>query len=115
MFDRCIRILYCFLLCLLVSLLLVYERTTFAVPDPNAFDINGQSIDQNVPSSVPVGTWTQVNTSFGKDQLNSNHSTNIRKNTLKSIMVIAVAILILMIIGGIISVIVYHVKKNLTE
>ena len=112
MFGRCVRILYCFLLCLLVSLLIIYVHATFAIPNPYAFDINSQGIDPSVPSLVPVQTWTQVNMSLGKDHLNNNHSTNIRKNILKSIMVVAVAILILMITGGIISVIVYRVKKK---
>ncbi|CAF2078048.1 unnamed protein product [Rotaria magnacalcarata] len=106
MFDIFRRVLYPFHMYFLLYLC-VNQDINFALPNVQSKDIN-----EIIFSSLPNRDQLQVKINRGKDQLNAYHSTNTRANVIKTVFIIVGGILMLAIVGGIISIIVYYVKQE---
>ncbi|CAF0959348.1 unnamed protein product [Rotaria sordida] len=111
MFDEYLQLLYPFHLWLLLYLF-IKQDITFAVPQIDIGNINSKDIDTNEYSPVSVTTWIQLKMNLGKDHLNAYHSRKTRPTIMKATFIMISSILILLSVGGIISIIVYYVKKE---
>ncbi|CAF1600109.1 unnamed protein product [Rotaria sp. Silwood1] len=82
----------------------IKQDRTLAVPQVD--------IDANEFLSVSSTPWIQLKINLGKDQLNAYHSRNTRANIMKTALIIMSVSLILLCVGGTISIIIYYVKKK---
>ncbi|UJR31807.1 hypothetical protein I4U23_019284 [Adineta vaga] len=86
------------------------ERS-FALSNLYVTNIDDGYANENILPLISNEDQIRVKTSFGKDKLNAAHLRDTRQSMLKSIPLVATGVLMLIMIGGIISVIVYHIKK----
>jgi hypothetical protein len=96
----------------LLLILFIRHDITIAFPNSEIANINGEDFDTTSLSLVHNNVWIQVTMDPGKDQLNANSLRATRVNIMGSVFMITASVLILVIVGGIISVIIYYVKKK---
>lgn len=111
MFDDCYKSSYSFRIYLLIIFINGLEKN-FALSNLyRTHNTGDESIDENISSSIAYDNRIQMRTSFDKDKLNAAHLRETRESMLKSIALISVGVVSLILIGGIVGIIVYYVKK----
>jgi hypothetical protein len=106
-----IRIVY-FFQCYLLVVLLIQQDILSALPTPNVANANNKLVNTKVTPTVSNNVWVKLTSNPGKDKLNARQLKDTRTNIVKTVVVIVGSVSILFIIGGIISIIVYYVKKK---
>jgi hypothetical protein len=105
------NILYCLYLYLLLFVI-IKQDLIFALPNQNIADVNSEDTGVKVLPPVSNRAWAQFKKSPGKDQLNAHHLNDTRGNIMRSVFIIVGGIFILVSVGGIISIVVYYIKKK---
>ena len=108
MFDTYIRIFYSFQLYLLM-IVLIKQKTISTLPTSNN---NNMDISDKTIRLVSDKAWVKVSMNPGKDKSNAYQLRNTRGNIMKTVIMIISGVFILFFIGGIISIIIYYVKKH---
>ncbi len=103
MLNEDIRIFYYVQLCLLLIVLIKFD-VNFALPN--------SKVDKDIQGSVSNDPWMKVTMKSGKDKLNAQLLKNTRGNIMKSVLIISGGVFILFIVGGLISIAVYYLKKK---
>jgi hypothetical protein len=111
MFDEYFKLLSCPHLWLLLIVIIKPNRI-FALPNPATTNGNDQLAHAKVLPPVSDNDWTHIRMNRGKDQLNAHHLRNTRRSIMKSVFIIVGGVFILITVGGIVSIIVYCIKKK---
>ena len=99
MLDENIRV-FCYVQLLII---LIKFDGNFALPNAKA--------DEDI-RSVTNDPWMKVTMKSGKDKMNAQLLRNTRGNIMKTVLVISSGVFILFIVGGLISIAVYYIKKK---
>ena len=96
----------------LLLIVIIKQNFTFVLPNQNIVHVNDQKTKVEVHALPSNQQWAQLKKSPGKDQLNARHLRDTRGNIMKSVFFIIGGVFILVLVGGIISIIVYYIKKK---
>lgn len=106
MFTRSIQICHCLQVYFLFILLIDENYQAFVLSHPSR-----EPIERNI-RAINETNWKGTSNDQSKDKLNMWLIKDIRSNIMKTAFLIAGGILILFVTSGLVSVIVYYVKKK---
>lgn len=112
MLNKYIRIFCYFQFSLLLLFLLIEEDKIFALPNPNLVNSNNNDVILKGLPAVTNKPWSKLTLNPGKDKLNARQIRNKRTNITETIIILSGSIGVLFVFGGIISIIVYYIKKK---
>lgn len=111
MFDKYVRIAYCVQLCLIFILLLELNITT-GIPNPSGMKNPKSNANAIGNSESNSASWSKSDMNAGKYTFNAQQLKNTRRDIVKYVSFTVGGMLLLFLIGGIVGVVVYYVKKK---